>query len=438
MKREARQYLLLILISLAFGVGAWAVLRFTSLRRHENNSVFFSDAASLRSADPDLWARSMDKLKEPRAETENVAIEIPSELRHYEDRHWFLATQVAEVKKFSVQPVQDFVDLAAMIERGEMVPVHAVTDTYILYGVAARTDGSAFTRYVANQNVELNDEAALRDADAQLESAHAKLQKEISGLQSQLAASRKGDGAKQDKVQKELDARQRELRSNEDDKAQLDKYYGRSTGAPGSQPTLLRDYDSLENLAKDFRGRSFDLTSTNDRQALKIYLLSSLRPQALKILEEIASDYHDKFDRPLPVSSLIRPEQYQHVLRRYNRYAVLIDTPPHSTGLAFDIDYRFMSGAEQNFLMSLLARMKDDGRIEVLRERGANYHVFAFIDGVRPTDDLIKASLQDAGAPDNETNSDENDSATKTPAKAETKSRSVKNTSSKSRSKKRR
>jgi hypothetical protein len=28
-----------------------------------------------------------------------------------------------------------------------------------------------------------------------------------------------------------------------------------------------------------------------------------------------------------------------------NRNAVLIDTPPHSTGLAFDIDYRYMSGA---------------------------------------------------------------------------------------------
>src|SRR6266496_5841314 len=117
MKREARQYLLLILVSLAFGVGAWALLRFTSLRRHENNSVFFSDAANLRSADPDLWARSMDKVKEPRAESENVGIEIPAELRHYEDRHWFLATQVAEVKKFNVQPVQDFVDLAAMIQR---------------------------------------------------------------------------------------------------------------------------------------------------------------------------------------------------------------------------------------------------------------------------------------------------------------------------------
>ncbi|MGH9875188.1 MAG: hypothetical protein ACRD9S_22260 [Pyrinomonadaceae bacterium] len=41
---------------------------------------------------------------------------------------------------------------------------------------------------------------------------------------------------------------------------------------------------------------------------------------------------------------------------------MLIETPPHTTGLAFDIDYCYMSGAEQNFVMTQLARMKNDGR----------------------------------------------------------------------------
>jgi hypothetical protein len=77
---------------------------------------------------------------------------------------------------------------------------------------------------------------------------------------------------------------------------------------------------------------------------------------------------------------------------------VTIDTPPHSTGLAFDIAYRYMSVAEQNFVMNELARLKREGRVEVIRERNANYHVFAFLDGKRPNDDLIKASLEAAGA----------------------------------------
>src|SRR5436309_5288877 len=409
MNREARQYLLVILMSAAFGIGVWALLRFTPRIRHANQSVRpatqsadLSNGASLGDADPDLWARSMEKVKEDRAETEKVALEIPTELRHYEDRHRFLATQVAEVQKFNVQPVQDFVDLAAMISRGEVVRVPSVTDTYNLFGVAARAAGGVVTRYVANQNIELDDEAGLRDAYARLESANANLQKEISGLQTQLAALRKGDSTKQDELEKAITAREQELKSNDENKAQLDQYYSQSYGSPQSRPKLLRDYDSLQALAKNFRGRSFNLDDSSDRQALKIYLLSSLRPEGLKILEEVAKRYHDKFDRPLPVSSLVRPEQYQRALRKVNRYAVLIDTPPHSTGLAFDIDYRYLSGAEQNFLMTELARLKDEGRIEVIRERGANYHVFAFIDGQRPSDELITASLEAAGGPEQE------------------------------------
>src|SRR5205814_9038088 len=128
----------------------------------------------------------------------------------------------------------------------------------------------------------------------------------------------------------------------------------------------------------------------------KVRMLSSHRRQALPILEEVAKVYHDQFARPLPISSLIRPEQYQHALSKVNRNAVLIDTPPHSTGLAFDIDYRYMSGEEQTFLMAQLARIKDEGRIEVIRERNANFNVFAFVNGSRPGDELITASLDKA------------------------------------------
>ncbi|HMG74108.1 MAG TPA: DUF5715 family protein [Pyrinomonadaceae bacterium] len=420
--REVRQLLLLIVVSLAFGVGVWALLRFTPLRRLANSSAEPSNAADTRSADPDLWARSMEKVKEDRGESGNVALEIPTQLRHYEDRHWFLATQVAEVKKFNVQPVQDFVDLAVMLRRGEMVSVPAVTDTYILFGVGAKADNGAFTRWMDDHNIELYDDAELRNAYARLESAHSNLQKDISGLQKQLATLKKGSSARE--LQKEIAARQQELKSNDEGKAVLDQSYGSSE----SRQRLLGDYASLQTLARNFGGRSFDLDNSNDRQAFKVNLLSSLRPQALKMLEEVAQAYHDKFDRPLPVSSLVRPEQYQHVLRRFNRAAVLIDTPPHSTGLAFDIDYRYMNGAEQNFLMNELARLKDAGRIEVLRERNANYHVFAFLDGARPSDDLITASLQEAGAPENEPTPAGNPTGRKppekkTPAKVASKSR---------------
>jgi hypothetical protein len=422
--RKARHLLLFVVVAAAFAAGAWALFRFMLQRESSGEPA---TAAAPGGSDPDLWARSMEKVKEDRGANGNVGIEIPPELRHYDDRRWFLAAQVAEVKKLNLQPVQDFVDLAAMIQRDEMVSLPAVTDTYILYGVGARVDGSAFTRYVANQNLELTDEAGLRDAYSRLEGTHATLQKEITNLQSQLRELQNDAGARRDELETEITARQQELKSNDRDRAFLNHYYGPSSGYPESQPKLFRDYDSLQTLARNFGGRSFDLDNSSDRETLKVYLLSSLRPPALKVLEEIARAYHDKFDRPLPVSSLVRPEQYQHALRKVNRYAVLIDTPPHSTGLAFDIDYRYMSGAEQNFVMNELARLKVEGRIEVIRERGANYHVFAFIDGQRPGDELITTSLEESGAPVKKTNPAEASRSPTTSARDQSKSRAANN-----------
>jgi uncharacterized protein DUF5715 len=193
-------------------------------------------------------------------------------------------------------------------------------------------------------------------------------------------------------LQKQIASRQQDLQRYNDEKTSLDSSYGQAE----MRQKLVADYASLLSLAKNFAGRSFNLDSATDRYTLKVCMLSSLRPAAIKILEEVAKNYHDKFGRPLPVSSLVRPEQYQHSLRRVNRNAVLIDTPPHTTGLAFDIDYRYMTAAEQNFVMADLARMKDEGRIEVIRERNANFHIFAFIDGQRPSDELITASLDEA------------------------------------------
>jgi hypothetical protein len=420
-----RRILLLIVVGAAIAAGAWAFLRYQAVRRAALRQS--ENFATQRAADPEMWARAVEKVKEERG---GGAIEIPPQLRHYEDRHWFLATQVAEVRKFSLQSAQDFVDLAAMIERGELVSLPAVTDTYILFGVGAKADGSMFSRFIDNHDIELYDEAALRDAYARLDSAHEKLRKEVLSLQSQLATSKKGSPASRKKhgeLQTEMTSREEELKSNEEERALLDQTFGQ----PGSRQTLLTDYESLQRLAKNLGGRSFNLDASADRQTMKVTMLSSLRSEALKIMEEVAKHYHDKFDRPLPVSSLVRPEQYQHALRKVNRNAVLIDTPPHSTGLAFDIDYRYMTGDEQTFLMMELARLKDEGRIEVIRERNANFHVFVFIDGQRPPDELITASLDQAGAPAPETNH-----ATKKPEKVESKSRKASGTKRNSKARK--
>jgi hypothetical protein len=346
------------------------------------------------------YAAAIEKVKEDRSNMVGGALEIPPELKHYADRHWFLATQVAEVAKYKVQSVQDYVDLASVIERGEMVSVPQVTSTYVLFGVGARADESVFTRFEDGKNIGLYTEAELGGIYRQLDTRRSAVDAEIASLRSQSGSLNKRERSKQNELQKQIASRQNELKSIQDDKSLLDQSYGN----PDTRQKLFRDYQSLQNLGKNFAGRSYDLSNPSDRMALKINMLSSLRPEALKILETVAAAYHQQFTRPLPVSSLIRPEQYQHVLRRSNRNAVLIETPPHSTGLAFDIDYRYMSAVEQTFVMKELARLKQEGRIEVIRESNANYHVFAFLNGARPSDELITASLDKATTTPPETN----------------------------------
>lgn len=429
MNRRVRQVLLLIIGLSSIGLGVLAFLRYQEVK-HLRQVAYLANLAGPQTSDSQLWAWAIEKVKEDRGGAGAAALEIPTQLRHYEDRHWFLATQVAEVEKFNVRSAQDFVDLAALLQRGELVSLPAVTDNYVLFGVGARADNGAFTRFVDDQDVALYNESELRDAYARIEATRLKLQPQISSLKSQLAALKKSERGKQRELQNELAARQQELQASADEKGTLDRAYGQ----PGSLQALLQDYEFVRALAQNFAGRSYNLNDAADRYALKVSMLSSLRPQALKILEEVAKSYHDKFVRPLPVSSLVRPEQYQHALRKVNWNAVLIDTPPHSTGLAFDIDYRYMSSEEQNFVMTELARLKDEGRIEVIRERNANYHVFAFVDGKRPPDALITASLEQAGAPPDE----ETHHATRSTSKAVNKSRTAKKTKQISRGKKKR
>ena len=118
-------------------------------------------------------------------------------------------------------------------------------------------------------------------------------------------------------------------------------------------------------------------------------------PRGEAVVLEIAREYARVFDRPLPVTSLVRSYRYQSVLRRTNRNATSIDAPPHSTGLAFDLLTRFMTAAEQEYLMAIVARLEDEGRVEALREGNRDHlHVFAFADGVRPPAAAIARSLE--------------------------------------------
>jgi hypothetical protein len=167
------------------------------------------------------------------------------------------------------------------------------------------------------------------------------------------------------------------------------RLFGAFYDEPLRRKLVLAEYQQLSDFARDFEGEAYDLNDSDARGRLKTRLLSFVRPEARDVLIRIAHDYRETFDRPLPVSSLVRPEQYQRDLARSNANAARGSTPPHSTGLAFDIYYRYMSSAEQQYLMSAIARLKDEGRIEALRESRDNIHVYVFAGGQRPDDKLV-------------------------------------------------
>jgi uncharacterized protein DUF5715 len=361
-------------------------------RRGHGGYVSYLPAPSTAvAAELNSWTQAVQKIKEDRGEPtgKQAKVEIPQELRHYSDTRRFLAVQVAEWREHQFETPHDFVDLARMLKSGEMVELPQVSRNFILFGVGGSADKEPFSRYEGGKRIPLYKETELAQAYARVEQSGVILGNEIASLKAELGALNKTERSRRAKLQAQINEKEKAVKTKHEDKAQLDRYYEDNK----KRQQLFTDYSSLEAIANSFSDRTYDIEDARSRQAMKVRMLSSLRPEALKVLEEIASAYRQKFDRPLPITSLVRPDEYQHALSKTNPNATRIETPPHSTGLAFDVYYRFMTAEEQSFVMAYLARLKDEGRIEVLRELRDHYHVFAFVDGKRPEEAIISATL---------------------------------------------
>jgi hypothetical protein len=342
----------------------------------------------------DPWQEAALKVEEDRNEPmgRQAKIEVPAQLKHYDDPRRFLGIQVAEWRKQQLETPHDFADLIALIGKGELVELPALGQNYILYGVGYSASDEPFTHYdkAAGKSVTLYaGDAELEQERGQIADSLKLLEETIDGLRNELRVAPKRDRALRTGLLSEVAENERAMKTLKERKKLLDSFYQDDD----SRRLLAAEYEIIGTLARNFGGRGYDLQDAAQRKAYKVRLLSHLRPAALKVLEEVAQTYRDKFGRPLAVTSLVRPDEYQRQLRETNANATLIEVPPHTTGLAFDIFYRYMNAAEQTFIMSELARLRDDGRIEVLRENRDHYHVFAFADGQRPAEDLIRRTL---------------------------------------------
>jgi hypothetical protein len=309
------------------------------------------------------------RVEEDRGQPMGLAarVVVPPELQHYSDRRRFLAVQMADAREEDYTLPQDDADLVALLGAGTLVEMPRLTGESILYDIG--TDAS-------------DDPRAAYDASARkdipLFASTAELEAERARVASVAEHSRS----------------RRERRAAEARGHLLSSYYD----DPPKREELLRKGADIASLAAGFGGQAYDLEDGAARAAFEGRLLSLTRPGTRDVILDIARDYHERFGRLLPITSLVRTERYQRRLSRVNANATHVDIPPHTTGCAFDISYRYMAGDEQQFLLDRVAQLESQGRVEALRERRNHIHVFVFQDGRRPSEDLVAEFLDDVDA----------------------------------------
>jgi uncharacterized protein DUF5715 len=341
-----------------------------------------------KQADP--WKDAARKVEEERGAPvgRKAQIEIPVELKHYSDRRRFLAAQVAEARGLDYKLPLDFADLIEMIKAKQLVEMEPLGKDYILYGVGESATDEPFEKYdpQTGQNITLyNSDEEFKSADLKLDESLAQPKARLKEIQAEIARTPKRDKARRKALAGEAAETLKTINSIEGRKKLLESFYLNA----GRRKMLVSAYQSLADFASNFDGKSYDLREPSERKKFKVRLLSFIRPEARDRLLELARAYKEKFGRHLPVTSLVRPEQYQKLLSETNANATRISMPPHATGLAFDVYYFFMTSEEQGYLMGLIAKLKSEGRVEALRENRDHYHVFVFPDGIPPEEKLI-------------------------------------------------
>jgi hypothetical protein len=336
------------------------------------------------------WKEAVDKVEQDRGETvgRNATVEVPEELKHYVDCRRFLAVQAADSRAHVDAISGDFADLVRLIQRGELVQMKPLGADYILYGVGQNVSGEPFARYdrAARQDVPLP--ATEGDFKQEVRRALDAVKVSAAGLahlEVEWRRAPRRERARRAMLLNGVANARRAVAAVRAKSRLLAGFYADTA----RRKSVLADYQLLADVARDFEGEAYDLNDSDARRRLKIRLLSFIRPEARDLLIQIAHAYKERFDRPLPVSSLVRPVQYQHELAETNANVARGSTPPHSTGLAFDLYYKYMSAAEQEYLMSIIAHLEDEGGVEALRELRDNIHVYVFESGRRPDEKLI-------------------------------------------------
>ena len=341
-----------------------------------------------------LWKAAADKVEENRNEPSGIRadVTVPEQLKRYANPHMFLATQAAEAHRTGFQLPGDYCDLANLASSGQLVELPIVTPEYVLFGIGGITTDGPITYYDSGLALSIplfpSDEAYKAWLATQRDEVNS-LDGGISLAKIEMSRLKRGDRARRATLRATISKGTETLARVSAEIQQADLYYR----DPLESFSLFDRYKALSKIASSFVGKTYDLTNPASRLEFKDRLLCFVRPTARDVITELAGSYKKEFNRPLPITSLIRTEEYQHDLAGKNPNAARNATPPHTTGLAFDVYYHYMTAREQEFLMGEIAKLKDAGRVEALKETRDHFHVFAYADGKRPSEELIAQSV---------------------------------------------
>jgi hypothetical protein len=401
----SRRLLIAALLGVASGVFAYFLYNPDSLRRLKRSAENVGVAITGRpTPTPDPYAEAVKKLEEDRGEPagRQAKVEIPKELRQYSDSRRFLAIQKAAANESGIRSPHDFAELVEMIAGGrDFVEMPKLGRGYALYGVGLSAAGGV-THYETRRGESVPlfaDEAGLKAHGESLAAERTRLEAELKDLDARLKETPRREKEARKSLLEDIAARKKALKEAKDEESLLAAAYG----TPKKRGALFGEYGVLAALARDFGGRAYSLGDTDSEKEFQARLLTHIRPAALVVVEELGSSYQSKFGRPLPVTSLVRTEEYQRRLRESgNPNAADTAPPPHTTGLAFDVYYRYMTAAEQEFVMAEIARLERDGRVEALRELRDHYHVFVFPEGRPPDAKAVERVLKGGKITDEE------------------------------------
>jgi hypothetical protein len=240
----------------------------------------------------ETWRSAALKVEEDRHEPMGLAakVDVPSELRHYENRHRFLAIQVAESREQDLPLPHDYPELVQLIHDGGLVEMKPLGQDYILYGVGASATLAPFTHFDPK-----------RDADVPLLSGYDEFEDEynrlaalIEPISSQVELW-KGERRRVPLAQKRrravllsrIRAGEKQIAATRAKREFLAWYYQDYD----RRRLLVFRYRALAELASNLNGRRYDLDDPQDRRRLKARLLSFIRPEARDVILEIARDY---------------------------------------------------------------------------------------------------------------------------------------------------